>query len=178
MWIPAYFSNSGVSTTGLSPTITIYKLSDSSKVIDTASMTEIADGFYKYNFSDRDLAEAYSYICDSVDLSGTEQYALGDIEANDVATLVWDELISSHVTDGTFGYQINSDLKRVLGLLSENIYIDNPDYDNDGNLSTARVRIYSDAVSVGTESNVIGTYETTSEGSGIGRFTYWKQVKD
>jgi hypothetical protein len=71
---------------------------------------------------------------------------------------------------------IQSDLKRTLGLLHENIFIDLPVYDEHNNLVSARVRIYSNPVSVGTGSNVIGTYEITSETIGPGKFTTWKQV--
>jgi len=68
-------------------------------------------------------------------------------------------------------------LKRALGLMHENIYIDNASYDGDNNLVGARVRIYSDAASVGTANNVIGTYTIGSTGSGAGKFTDWAQVK-
>jgi len=177
MWIPAYFSNSGVSTTGLSPIITIYKLSDSSKVVDGAAMIELAEGFYKYNFTDREATEAYTYICDSVDLLGTEQYALGDIEANNVASLVWSEFASGYTTDGTFGYEISSDLKRILGLVHQNIYIDTTKFDREGNMYSARLRIYSNSSSVGTVNDVLATYQITAETTGIGTFSYWKQVE-
>jgi len=71
---------------------------------------------------------------------------------------------------------IGTDLKRALGLLHENIYIDLPDYDENNNLVSARVRIYSSPVSVGTDSDIIGTYQIISETSGLGKFTSWKQV--
>ena len=67
-------------------------------------------------------------------------------------------------------------LQRIIGLVHENIYIDNPVYDGDNNLTSARLRIYSTPASVGTANNVIGTYTITSPGDGAGRFTYWQQV--
>ena len=72
---------------------------------------------------------------------------------------------------------LQTDLKRVLGLLHENIYIDNPIYDENNNLISSRVRIYSDSASVGTSSNVIGSYVISSIGDGLGKFTSWSQVK-
>ena len=72
---------------------------------------------------------------------------------------------------------ITADVKRVLGLSHENIYIDNTSYDAYGNLSSARLRIYSVAGSVGTGSDVVATYTITCNGSAPGRFTNWKQVK-
>jgi hypothetical protein len=68
-------------------------------------------------------------------------------------------------------------LKRIIGLVHENIYIDNPVYDGDGNLTSARLRIYSAPGSVGTVNDVIGTYQITAPGDGAGRFTSWKQIK-
>jgi len=50
-------------------------------------------------------------------------------------------------------------------------------YDANNNLTSARLRIYSDAASVGTTSNVIGTYTITVTASGVGKFTNWKMVK-
>ena len=72
--------------------------------------------------------------------------------------------------------EMGADLKRVLGLMHENIFIDQPVYDDDNNLESARVRIYSTAGSVGTDSNVLATYTITAPGSGPGKFLSWKQV--
>ena len=73
--------------------------------------------------------------------------------------------------------QISDDLLEVLGLVHSNIFIDNPIYDGDNNLTSARVRIYSNTASVGTTNDIIGTYEITAPGNGAGKFTSWKQVK-
>lgn len=155
MWISAFFNNSGTPTTGLSAIITIYKVSDSSKVVNSTAMTEVAEGFYKYNFTTRDNTEAYTYICDSVALAGTERYAIGDIEANKFDTI-----------------------DVIVGLVHQNIYIDSTTYDNYGNLTSARLRIYSSSASVGTDNNVLATYTiTASAGAASGRFTTWTQVK-
>jgi hypothetical protein len=67
--------------------------------------------------------------------------------------------------------------KRLLGLLHENISIDQPVYDEHGNLSGARVRIYSEAGSVGTDSDVLATYTITAPSTAPGQFTTWNQVK-
>jgi len=72
---------------------------------------------------------------------------------------------------------ITADVKRVLGLSHENIYIDTTIYDAWGNLSSARLRVYSVAGSVGTGADVLSTYTITANGTGTGKFTYWKQVK-
>lgn len=73
---------------------------------------------------------------------------------------------------------IGDDTKRILGLIHENIYIDNPSFDINNNLTSARLRIYSIAGSVGTDSNVLATYTITAVGNGTGKFTSWKMVKE
>jgi len=44
-------------------------------------------------------------------------------------------------------------------------------------MTAGRVRIYSDATSVGTDVNVIETYLITADGTECGKFNYWAQVK-
>jgi hypothetical protein len=95
------------------------------------------------------------------------------ITAKDIAVAVWSEPTSGYGVDETFGLV----LRKALGLMHENIYIDNPVYDGDTNLTSARVRIYSDPSSTGTANDVIGTYEITAPGSGPGKFITWKQIK-
>ena len=71
---------------------------------------------------------------------------------------------------------IYNSVAKTLGLSRHNIYIDDPTYDEYGNMISARVRTYSDAASVGTNNNIIETYRITSEGTECGQFSYWKQV--
>ena len=67
-------------------------------------------------------------------------------------------------------------VRRTLGLVHHNMYIDEPVYDDVGNMISARVRIYSDAASVGTDTNVIETYLITADGTECGQFNYWQQT--
>lgn len=53
-------------------------------------------------------------------------------------------------------------LTKVLGLVQENFYIDNNVYDSNNNLTSSRVRIYSNSASVGTDDNVLETYIMTA----------------
>lgn len=76
MNISAYFSEYGTPKTGLSATITIYDVSDSSVIINAAAMTEMANGFYTYVFAALDNSKEYTAICDSVTLTGPERYAV------------------------------------------------------------------------------------------------------
>jgi len=56
---------------------------------------------------------------------------------------------------------VATNLLRVLGLTQENHYIDNAVHNDDGQLTSSRIRIYSDAGSVGTDNNVTDTYTVT-----------------
>lgn len=69
-----------------------------------------------------------------------------------------------------------ADIKRLLGLHHENMYLDTPVYDVYNNLTSARMRIYSNADSVGTANNVIATYTITAVGTGVNKFSTFKQV--
>ena len=99
------------------------------------------------------------------------------ITAEDIAQAVWSEHTSGYTDETRFGGLVSLGLKRLLGLVHENIYIDNPIYDGDNNLTSARLRIYSTPSSVGTANDVIGTYQITSPGDGPGKFTTWSQIK-
>ena len=72
---------------------------------------------------------------------------------------------------------LQTDITKLLGLNHENIYMDQPQYDTYDNLTSLRIRIYSNPLSVGTDTNVISTYRVTSVGDNSGKFTYWKQVE-
>jgi len=73
--IQARFKNSGVPATGLSPTITIYNRSNKNIPIAGAAMTELADGFYYYDFSGFQPTKDYLFSMDgTATLSGSERY--------------------------------------------------------------------------------------------------------
>jgi len=88
-----------------------------------------------------------------------------------------DDFNSVYTEQLNISYNISNDLKRLLGLTHENIFIDNPIYDADCNMTSARVRIYSNPASVGTNSDVIGTYQITAPSTAPGKFTTWSQVR-
>jgi len=75
--------------------------------------------------------------------------------------------------------RIASELSKVLGLTQENYYLDNTvytEYQGAQLLTSGRVRIYSNAADVGTDNNVIETYQITSTWTGYKLDTY-KVVK-
>ena len=85
--------------------------------------------------------------------------------------------LAQAVWSDSSGVDLIADVKKLLGLSHENIYIDQTAFDGDHNLLSARVRIYSVAGSVGTATDVIDTYIITAAGSGPGEFSTFKQVK-
>jgi len=95
MNISAYFSEYGTPKTGLSATITIYDVSDSSVVINAAAMTEMANGFYTYVFAAIDTSKEYTAICDSVTLTGPERYAV--LGFSSLATETKQDIIDTNV---------------------------------------------------------------------------------
>jgi len=96
----------------------------------------------------------------------------------DVDDLVSPPSIVSDVVSAGIFLEMNERLKRSVGLLHENFFIDLPTFDSDNNMTSARVRIYSDAGSVGTDNNVIGTYMIEVSPTGPGKFLTWKQYRD
>jgi hypothetical protein len=68
-------------------------------------------------------------------------------------------------------------IDRILGLVHQNMLIDNATYDTHGNLVAARLRIYYDSASVGSSNNVIASYEIEADAQTVGQFTTWKQIE-
>ena len=66
---------------------------------------------------------------------------------------------------------------RILGLTQENTYTDTLVYDFNNNPTSARIRLYSVAGSVGTDLNVLATYTVTSTFNVDSECTSYKVVK-
>lgn len=75
MWVTAFFTEDDEPATELSPIVRGRDLSDGSVVVNDEDMTEKGDGFYAYYFAGFDITKDYTFLCDSVTLSGTERYA-------------------------------------------------------------------------------------------------------
>jgi len=84
----AFFTQSGTPKTGLSPTIDAWTL-DGTKVVDGESMTEIAGGFYYYDFTTYDEDEDYCICADGTNtLSGSERYVYSTNETAGVGNIL------------------------------------------------------------------------------------------
>jgi hypothetical protein len=119
--------------------------------------TELGDGNYKYTFIPNLNGVWYVNVTHPI-------------------YFPWGKTDDIKVDEGSLT-EIYNAVIRTLGLVHHNIYIDNPTYDQYGNMTSGRVRIYSDAASGGTNNNVIETYLITADGTECGKFSYWEQVK-
>jgi len=78
MIISCFFTDEGELKTGLTPTVTIWNVTDSEKVVDAGGMTEVGEGLYRYEFSTYNPSKAYVFIADGGNsLNTTERYKAG-----------------------------------------------------------------------------------------------------
>ncbi len=178
-WVLAFFTDNDGPVTGLSPTLRIRDVSDGSLVVTDAATVEKGDGHYAYDFTSLyDYSKDYAIRVDGgVTLANNFRYKHAGNESfvDDI-----DSVLDANTTLIAVSAAVieNQDyLQRIIGLVHENIYIDQPVYDGDSNLTSARLRIYSNPSDVGTSNGVIGTYQITAPGDGAGRFVSWKQVR-
>lgn len=82
------------------------------------------------------------------------------------------------VTEELYINSYDNKLDRLLGISHENVFIDEPVYDRFDNLQSARLRIYSDSSSVGTDNNVIATYRMEADTTNVAKFNSWQQVRE
>lgn len=132
----------------------------------TSQLVEINDvdleGYYKKEFPLTNFRNGwyhfiFNYINGPLKLSGSQPFLVN----NEL------ELENSNIND----------LNTIKGLVHHNVFIDSTIYDNDGNLVSGRVRIYSDSASVGTNNNVLNTYLLHADCNEAGKFISWSQVQ-
>lgn len=86
-------------------------------------------------------------------------------------------LYPQSVTEELYIDDNENKINRILGLVHENCLIKDTVYDKFDNLQSATMLIYSDSDSVGTENNIIGTYEITADTTNVGKFLIWNQKR-
>ena len=119
--ITTLFRSNGVPATGLTPTIRIWAVNAGSPQTDIlvvgggsplAFMTEIGDGFYKYNFTSYDPRQDYVFRADGgATLSDFDRFCEGGTECPDPeenADGVWNATATDYLTAGTMGFQLNT----------------------------------------------------------------------
>lgn len=90
-----------------------------------------------------------------------------------ISELVWDAVVADHQHAGSTGEALN---EARMHSLYDNLYVDQPVYSTNNILLSARVRIYSNATSVGTDDDVIATYTMTATEL-AGKVATYKTVK-
>ena len=141
MNILTYFTDKGIPKTGLSPLVKIVEVETSAIIASWVSMDEISDGWYKYNFDTYDYTKEYVVICDGGALLGqASRYIASAVDNSNLnmSKIVLNAQSSNHQEPGSIGEMISSTddkIKRALGLLHENIYIDLPIYDENNKLT-------------------------------------------
>lgn len=120
--ITAFFTNRGVPATGLTPTITIYRLDQSSSsVVETGTLTEVGGGFYRYDFLSYNPLENYTFLIDggpTLPASERFQYGGNDSYLEEIVKYVWVTNVSPDTTPpGSFGELITSQLNYVVSVV-------------------------------------------------------------
>jgi len=102
------------------------------------------------------------------------------IDYQQVTDAVWNAPLASYVSSGSFGKLLQEqgiNIMKVLGLVHQNIQIDQTQYDQDGNLVSARIRLWEEGANVGSDVvTPLATYIMSCGSNGASKFTYWKQV--
>jgi len=99
MLIFSFFTDNGIPKTGLSATINIWK-ADGTQIVTEQNMTEIAGGFYKYDFTIYDEDEDYLIRADgSNTLSSYDRYVYSSNETAGVGKILKIEKGKWEITD-------------------------------------------------------------------------------
>lgn len=99
--ITIFATTNNVPATGLSPTIRIWEVAAGSHslVVADDNMTEIDDGFYKYEFTTMDPLKHYDYRADtgSSQPAGERFHAgASHLSPDEISDVTWDEDLTTH----------------------------------------------------------------------------------
>jgi len=86
----AQFTTDNVSTTGLSPTVTIVDVADGTVIVNTQAMAAItnAAGWYKYDFATFDATKDYIATADAGVDTVDDRYPASAVGNDDIAEAV------------------------------------------------------------------------------------------
>lgn len=129
MNITTCFRNKGALATGLSPTISIWKL-DGTVIINNQAMIEIASGFYYYDFTTYDNTIDYVIVANGgATLVNSDRYVTGTNEN--------DSLLKSINTDLAFIKKIEGGRWKIDTDTNEMIF-----YEDDNVTEVARFNLF------------------------------------
>lgn len=131
------------SRTGLVLTFSTFNKISDNVAVTAPTITELGGGFYKFDF-DMDSVDSDLYF---IATDGGTNYITGRL-------------------DKTTNQSVTQQLDLVLGLVQQNQFIDQNVYDGNGNLTSSRLRTYTNSGSVGTAADVLATYNMTATYTG------------
>jgi hypothetical protein len=170
MWITTYFTENGTPKTGLTPTVDVWKVSDSSQVITAQAMSEVGGGFYKYFFAGYSAQEEYNVRCDGgVGLINQERYTYAGNEG------FHDDIYEIQQTVTS----IETLTRRVLGLSQENYRLFDTSYDVSGQrLTGCTIKLYGSKADADADTNYTARYTMTAVYGMSGQLSDYKVVKE
>ena len=141
-------------------------------------MTEIAGGFYKYDFTT--YSDKFNYVF-RADAGGSllneDRYAFGSNEVGQVTSgislipdQVWDESTAGHNVANSFSKL----MKRISGLCQDNYALLNPVHDKRGNLISGTIKIYPTADDVDNNTNAIADFQINAAYDKKGQLTEYR----
>ena len=113
--------DNSVPATGLTPILSAHTL-DGTLVVSGETMTEVANGFYFYDFVGYSNAEDYVFMAYAPSLSLTDRY-----------------VVASNETDSLSNQGV---IKQILGLSQTNFVLTGQTYDGSGRLLTSDMYTY------------------------------------
>lgn len=162
------------------PRLTLYEY-DSATPIQTIDFTHLIQGGYisddpiNYSGADKDVfgvGIVYSDSGHSTENTSYERnYPTFHIDDSSTPAQV-NEQADLAISDA--GLASNSDMQLALCLMQRRYAIDNPTFDANNNLTSCRIRLYSDKASVGTDNNVLETLNMVATFAGAGKVTTYK----
>lgn len=163
MLLTAHFTSAGVPATGLAPIIDVWN-SGGTKVVDSQLMTEVAGGFYIYDFASYDETVDYFIRADGGSgLTDSDRYVVSSNEVGQVTAQL-------SLQDNT--------LQLILGLVQSNFRMTGHIYDVNGNLTAATITIYPTAADVDAETNALASYTVSATYDVGGKVTDYQVTKD
>lgn len=156
MYLTAYFSNNTLPAIGKNPTISVWTMAGS-QIISDAIMTEIAGGFYAYNFTGYNFEEDYVFRAQDTSLPLGEQYVIASNE------------VDSQRNQGV--------IKQILGLVQGNFIMSGQTYDSEGRLLTSDIYTYDSASDATADTNRLFEYSIEADYDVDGNLIYYKAIK-
>jgi hypothetical protein len=176
----AYYTDSGLPLTGLSPTITIRQLDlldPANIVVNADAMIERGSGFYTYDFASYDTAKNYGFVADGgVALSQFNRYVAGTNIAPD-ALAVQESILNALLSDFLQPETIGESLSLIRGLVQHNFQLENAVYSPGGVMTDAIIKIWDTAANVGTPTGLLATYQVSATEGAPGQTALHRVVR-